>query len=831
MREQCILGSKIHLVCLGVSLLICSISSYGETVEAKTALKFPILLNGKIAGYSTVVSGSKLEVLAREGEKLQVRCGAYEPIWINSSDIIDNKTTTPLEVAQKNDSNSFDPQKAIGAMAPENTDTLVEILKGKKYPDKESQRLFEQSISSFVKAKADIAIARKKKPQIDKEVVRLRWNADVTGRPNPLNPSDRSGQERAQRIRSEADSLEIKGSQEIAKCEERLESAQAVLSDYLNNWFEAEKRGQEQERLAEEKKHQAEAEAKRNQEIEAAKLASIQKEQERLAEEKKHQAEAPIASEPSPSASPQSQIAPQSVETSTPNDIYTNERKKLYVERGAELRERVLRGKRESGLDTIIVKGRTLPASSKLAGQTLKDFYIRKFEVTWGDWKKIRDWAVINDYSDLANVGAGSGNDHPVRNVSWYDVVKWCNAKSEMEGLTPVYEVGGEIYKTGESVPTVRETNANGYRLPSEAEWEWAARGGVSSQGYTYSGSNTLTDVGWFDGNSKGAAENLHESRGTWPVGAKAANELGIYDMSGNVWEWAFDVSNDKSTDERAPLGGSWFCRAKDCTIAYRDDKVLHNIDFRNNGLGFRLVRSFISTMIFVAGGTLPASSKLAGQTVENFYVGKFEVTLQDWRKVAIWALWSGGYEFADGHGLRHRPVRNVSWYDVVKWCNAKSEMEGLTPVYEVGGEIYKTGESVPTVRETNANGYRLPSEAEWEWAARGGVSSQGYTYSGSNTLTDVGWFDGNSKGSAEDLYEGKGPWPVGAKAANELGIYDMSGNIGEWVFDIDYRNEHRVRGGDWLLGGGKNDDRGMYCEPGERVMINGFRSARSSGN
>ena len=243
MREQCILGSKIHLVCLGVSLLICSISSYGETVEAKTALKFPILLNGKIAGYSTVVSGSKLEVLAREGEKLQVRCGAYEPIWINSSDIIDNKTTTPLEVAQKNDSNSFDPQKAIGAMAPENTDTLVEILKGKKYPDKESQRLFEQSISSFVKAKADIAIARKKKPQIDKEVVRLRWNADVTGRPNPLNPSDRSGQERAQRIRSEADSLEIKGSQEIAKCEERLESAQAVLSDYLNNWFEAEKRG------------------------------------------------------------------------------------------------------------------------------------------------------------------------------------------------------------------------------------------------------------------------------------------------------------------------------------------------------------------------------------------------------------------------------------------------------------------------------------------------------------------------------------------------------------------------------------------------------------
>ena len=293
MREHSIFCSRIHLVCIAVSLLICSTSSYGETVEIKTALKFPILSNGKIAGYSTAATGSKVEVLTRNGDKLQVRYRAFEPIWINSSDVIDYKNNDSNPgVAQQDDSTSFDPQEAIAAMVSENTDRLLEILKGKKYPDKSIQISFDQSIKNFVKSKLDFAIASQKKPQIDKEVERLRRNADVTGRPNLLNPSDRSGQERAQRIRSEADSLETKANQEIAKCEERLESAQVTLSDYLNNWIEAEKRSQERERLA---------------------------------EEKKHQAEAPIASEPSPSASPQSEKTPQALETSTPKDISNKE--------------------------------------------------------------------------------------------------------------------------------------------------------------------------------------------------------------------------------------------------------------------------------------------------------------------------------------------------------------------------------------------------------------------------------------------------------------------------------------------------------------------------
>lgn len=230
----------------------------------------------------------------------------------------------------------------------------------------------------------------------------------------------------------------------------------------------------------------------------------------------------------------------------------------------------------------ITVVGGTLPLSSELAGQTVSTFQIGKYEVTWGEWQEVRLWAVNNGYSDLQLVGSGASGSHPVQQVSWYDVVKWCNAKSEKDGVTPVYQVSGATYKTGETVPTENIT-ANGYRLPKDKEWEWAARGGVSSQGYTYSGSNDANAVAWTWENSGQAA---HE------IGTKAANELGIYDMSGNASEWCEDWDSwDSSDPDRLYRGGSWLSVAYNAEVASRDSFTNPATrDFR--GIGFRLARS-----------------------------------------------------------------------------------------------------------------------------------------------------------------------------------------------------------------------------------------------
>jgi formylglycine-generating enzyme len=160
--------------------------------------------------------------------------------------------------------------------------------------------------------------------------------------------------------------------------------------------------------------------------------------------------------------------------------------------------------------------------------------------VTFEKWKTVREWALLHGYSGMTTGGPNGipeGDKTPADYLSWYEVVIWCNARSEMEGFTPVYYTDNTLTKAvrwGQSDlhNDAVNWNADGYRLPTEAEWEFAARGGTRSKNFLYSGSNTPAEVAWF---------NVNSSHVTHDVGKLFPNELGLYDMSGNVFEWCWD--------------------------------------------------------------------------------------------------------------------------------------------------------------------------------------------------------------------------------------------------------------------------------------------------
>ena len=426
---------------------------------------------------------------------------------------------------------------------------------------------------------------------------------------------------------------------------------------------------------------------------------------------------------------------------------------------------------------------------------TLSSYYIGETEVTQDLWEAVMG----------SNPSVYKGSNLPVEQVSWNDCQEFITKLNAMTGQK--------------------------FRLPTEAEWEYAARGGNKSKGYKYSGSNNIDDVAWYFENSGSK---------THPVKTKTPNELGIYDMSGNVWEWCSDrdgsYSSNAQTNPTGPStgynrrlrGGCCLFDARHCRVS---DRNCNAPDYYHFSLGLRLACgddtaggtpengndndniSLYGDQTFIVGNvsfmmktvagwyfTMGATSEQESDawnnekpthevTLSSYYIGETEVTQALWH-----AVMGSNPSFRKGVNL---PVEQVSWND----CQ-----EFITKLNAITGQKF-----------------RLPTEAEWEFAARGGNRSKGYKYSGSNNINNVAWYDENS---------GSNTHPVKTQTPNELGIYDMSGNVWEWCNDRygDYSSNaqlnptgpstgsYRVRrGGSW------NYDAG-YC----RVSYRGSSSPAS---
>ena len=441
---------------------------------------------------------------------------------------------------------------------------------------------------------------------------------------------------------------------------------------------------------------------------------------------------------------------------------------------------------------------------------TVRAFFLAKTKVTQGQWKAVM--------GENPSKFAACGDACPVENVSWNQVHDFIKALNFATGLA--------------------------YRLPAEAEWEYAARAGTSSSWSFGNDPSVMGDYAWFAANSQGT---------THPVATKKPNPWGLFDMHGNLWEMVEDCFHD--TYVNAPADGSAWTQAclpqLTATATRRGgswdsgpEYLRSNVndwypkDARSNFLGFRLAldlmpelaknrdvvqktKNSLKTikdcfscpdMVYLAGGDFEMGSNLQPKempvhkvAIASFYIGQTEITQAQWQDVM-----GGNPSRFRGFGSNW-PVESISWDDAQLYVQRLSK---------------KTGKS-----------YRLLSEAEWEFAAKGEDLGRWSFGDNDQKLFEFAWVGSNSKGTTQ---------AVAQKKPNEFGLYDMYGNVEEWVADCyhdayvgapensspwlkDCKGEYRVRcGGSWAMDPGEARSTSRdFGTPGLTRNYLGLRAAR----